>query len=202
MKKSLVAILMVPALFALVACGENGATPETGDSQYSGDVATDVPSEMPTDYYTQTNEVNISTALKSLAGVWDWPDAGRIIYIYADGVGYQTSGGDADFRGKIELTQDNGVYVVEFIALEAIGPGAMFDNYGNIREEAANMIETGEYGWLPVYGGPILMFNGIYNACYDKFELVFGSPWNTRYELVRRNLSIESSQSIYIPFGG
>ena len=196
MKKSLVMILMVFTLFALSACGVNGTTPETGDSQYSGDIETDVPSDTPTDYY---DEADVSTVLKSLAGVWDWPDTGRIIYIYADGIGYQTSGGDADFRGRIELTQNDDSYIVEFIALEAIGPGTIHDSYGNIRDDAINMIEAGEYDWLPVYGGPILIFSGIYNAYYGKFELIFGSPWNMRYELVRRNPSVESSESAAFP---
>ena len=79
---------MMLALLALAACGENGTTPETGDLQHSGSVTTEIPSETPTDYYTGADGVRIPIVMERLAGVWDWPDSGRIIYVYPDGTGY------------------------------------------------------------------------------------------------------------------
>ena len=119
--------------------------------------------------------------MESIAGVWD--GMGLSLHIRTDGT-WSGGGGDIDFRGNVELTQDGGDYIVEFIVLEAKGPGARYDSYGNIREDViAVNVETGEYFWVPVYNGPFILFSGRYIAYYDK--LVTEDAGGSRYEMER-----------------
>ena len=167
MKKILVTILLVFTLFALAACRESGSTSETGGSQYNGYVATDPPGEAPSEYYTQANETDISTALESLAG--EWMGMGLSFQIYADGVWIGNSG-DTRWRGKVEMTPESDGYIVEFIAIYIGGPGGMHDSDGNLREEALEIMETGEHDWwLPVYDGSFTLLIGTYTVHNDKF---------------------------------
>ena len=175
MKKLLCIIVTVFVLLALTACDSNGYTEET---QNYAETQNGLPSgsENPP---VLKDDVDV---MQNLAGVWH--GLGLWLYVHADGTWYG-GGGDIDFRGNIELAQDGGEHIVEFIALEARGPGARYSSYGSIREDViAVNEETGEYFWVPVYNGPFLWFSGIYKACYD--NLVTEFTWDgSRYEMER-----------------
>ena len=110
-------------------------------------------------------------ALESLAGVWT--GMGLFLELYADGTWIGNTG-DTGWRGNIEITrEEDGSYTVELIAIDITGPGGMFDNYGNMREEAPAImeaIEAGEYDWwLPIIDGPFTLLIGTYSFKGDRF---------------------------------
>ena len=166
--KKIIVILITAAVAVLVfaGCESRGAQPP----------------ETPADY-TVVNEENVTTAMQSLAGVWD--GMGLSLHIHTDGT-WSGGGGDIDLRGNVELTQDGVNYIARFIALEAKGPGAIYDSHGNMREDVfAVNVETWEYFWVPVYNEPFLWFSGRYIVYDDK--LLTEDAGGSRYEMERRS---------------
>ena len=141
-----IAILIVAAI--LVGCESRGDEPA------------EMPIETPAD------------AMESIAGVWRWPpdNGGNPIYVGADGTWNHVLG-DAEVRGNAQLTQDGNNFTVEFIALEIIGPGAIFDSYGNFRGEGFNP-ETNEYYWIPVLYPIEVWFSAVYYIYYDRLVIL------------------------------
>ena len=149
MKKSLIIGLIAFTLLALAAC--NGSS---------------------------NGNAGAAAVMDNLAGAWDLSAAGILVSIQTDGT-WETSWGDISYRGKVELTQDSGDYIAEFIILEQSGPGAMYDSYGNIREEAFNA-ETNEFYWIPFPDEYSLWLFGTYFVDYDR--LVIASIWGNDFD--------------------
>ena len=121
--------------------------------------------------YIEANEMNISAAMESIAGIWYWPpdNGGNPIYVGADGTWYHTLG-DAEVRGKVELTQDSENFMVEFVAIEGSGPGFVREGSFNPQLDA--------YVWVPVPYPIGVWFSGIYYVDYDRlFILDFVNDW-------------------------
>jgi len=173
MKKLLFIGLTTFTLFILVACSGNSYTDETQNYEATQNGTLDDPEN------TTLVQTGVDSIMENLAGAWDLPHAGILIDIQIDGT-WDTSWGDIGFRGKIVLTQDGGDYIAEFIILEQSGPGAMFDSYGNIREEAFN-VETNEYYWIPYPNEYSLWLFGTYSVEYDR--LVIQSIWGDDFDL-------------------
>ena len=145
MNKYLITVLLVFSILTLVACNGNGYTEVVAEeTQNYAAIQNGTPADSENTIHVQAD---VDAIMESLAGQWDLPYAGILVTVQTDGT-WDTSWGDIGFRGKVELTQGNGDYTVEFVILEKSGPGAMYDSYGNIREEAFN-VETGEYYWIP-----------------------------------------------------
>ena len=172
MKKCLIMVLLVFSMLSLVACNGDGYTEIVAeDTQNYTATQTEIPAVSESTTLVQTD---VDAVMENLSGQWDLSDAGILITVQADGT-WDTSWGDIEFRGKVELTQGDGVYTVEFVILEKSGPGAMYDSYGNIREEAFNM-ETGEYYWIPFSDDArSLWLFGTYYV--DSDRLVIESIW-------------------------
>ena len=116
-------------------------------------------------------EESTANALESIAGVWT--GMGLFLELHADGT-WDGNTGDTGWRGNIEMTrEEDGSYTVELIAIDITGPGGMFDNYGNMREEVPAImeaIEAGEYDWwLPLIDGPFTLLIGTYSFKGDRF---------------------------------
>ncbi|MCL2350207.1 MAG: hypothetical protein FWC67_01880 [Defluviitaleaceae bacterium] len=154
MKKLLIIGFAALVLLALAACGGNGRC---------------------------NNETNTEAITENLAGPWDLSSAGILIDIEADGT-WLSSWGDISYRGIVQLAQDNGGgYTAEFIILEQSGPGAMYDSYGNIRQEAFN-IETNEFYWMPFPSDQYSTWLfGTYYA--DNDRLIIKSLWGSSFEM-------------------
>ena len=116
-------------------------------------------------------EESTANALESIAGVWT--GMGLFLELHADGTWIGNTG-DTGWRGAMNmLRQENGNYTVELIAIDITGPGGMFDNDGNMREEVPAImeaIEAGEYDWwLPLLDGPFTLLIGTYSFKGDSF---------------------------------
>ena len=159
MKKILAILIVVAVTLALAGC-TNGGNEQAG-------ISTEAP----------------TYAVESIAGVWGWPDGGgNPIFVNADGSWYHTLG-DTDIRGKVQFTQDSGSYAVEFVALQWLGAGAIYDSYGNLTGEGFDP-ETNEYIWACVTEEHNPWFFGIYSI--DDDRLIILSPWNdSEFEMER-----------------
>jgi hypothetical protein len=106
--------------------------------------------------------------MESLAGGWE--GMGLWFQFYADGIWIGNTG-DTRWRGNIEIIAEGDSYIVELVAIYIGGPGGMHDSDGNLRKEALEIIETGEYDWwLPVYNNePFTLLSGIYTLHNDRF---------------------------------
>ena len=162
--KRLLVIWLTFALLVLTACNGNSYADEAPNyvAVQNGVLA----------------QTDVYTVMENLVGTWDLSWAGILIDIQIDGTWY-TSWGDVSFRGEVELTQSSGDYITEFIILEQSGPGAMYDSYGNIREDAFNM-ETNEYYWIPFPYEYSLWLLGTYSVDYDR--LVIESIWSDVFD--------------------
>jgi len=144
MKKLLVIGLIAFTLLTLPACSGNNYTDEN----------------------TTLTQADVGAVMENLAGEWALLNYGILVDVQMDGT-WWTSWGDIEFRGKVELTQDNGNYITEFIILEQRGPGAMYDGYGNIREEAFN-VETYEFYWMAFPSEYNLWLLATFSVDYDR----------------------------------
>jgi len=171
MKKLLVVGLITFALLTLGACSGDSYIAEAQNN-------TAAQNEIPADL-ENTTYVDVNAVMENLAGAWDLSSAGILIHVQTDGMWY-TSWGDIEFRGEIELTQNNGDYFTQFIIHEMRGPGAMYDNYGNIREEAFD-VETHEFFWIPHPNEFRLWLFGTYSVEHDR--LVIEGMWENRFDI-------------------
>ena len=173
MKKLLVIGLTIFTLLTLAACSGYSYTDEIQNYAVAQNgILADSEN-------TTLVQADVDAVMENLAGAWNLSSAGILINVQIDGT-WDTSWGDIGFRGEVELTQDSGGYITEFIILEQSGPGAMYDSYGNIREEAFN-VETNEFYWIPFPDEHSLWLFGTYSVDYDR--LVIESIWEDDFDL-------------------
>jgi len=119
-KKYLSALMLVAALFAITACGN--------------DAQEQVQGETVADYYT---------VIQSLAGIWDWPDgAGNQVFICNAGA-WEHIPGDVGLYGNVSIAEYYGDFLLEFTVTRAEGPGA----FGWIPPGETSPASGTEDGW-------------------------------------------------------